>query len=189
MKINRPIILASKSPRRSQLLKACGFEFEVKTMDVEESYPADLKTSEVAAYLARKKAQGSKSLITDNEILITADTIVTLGETVYGKPKDYADACHILRQLSGQVHEVITGICLTSKDKEVVLSDTAKVYLKPLTDEEIDYYVKTYEPYDKAGAYAIQEWIGLTKIEKIEGSYFTIMGLPTHLIYEGLLAF
>ncbi len=188
MKFNRPIILASKSPRRSQLLREMGFEFEVKTMDIEESYPSSLKTEDIAAFLAEKKAKGSKSLITGNEVLITADTIVALGDIIFGKPQNYDHAFQMIRKLSGKKHQVITGVCIMTKSQNFVFSDIAHVYFDELTDAEIDYYITNYKPYDKAGSYAIQEWIGLTKIKKIEGSYFTIMGLPTHLVYKQLLS-
>jgi len=185
--LHKKIILASKSPRRKQLLEQAGFNnFEVRSMDCDESYPADLEVDKVAGYIARKKAEAAKGLIKEEEILLTSDTIVIQDEIIYGKPKDYDDAVRVLRILSGSMHRVITGVCLMTQEKERVFSSISKVYLAPLTEEEIAYYVSTYEPYDKAGSYAIQEWIGLCKIIKIEGTYTNIMGLPTDRIYEEL---
>ncbi len=183
---NKRLILASKSPRRSQLLSEAGFDFEIKTKEVEENYPSDMLAIDVASFLAKKKAAAFKNDLKDGEIILTADTIVVLGNTIFGKPKDYDDAFRILKQLSGQSHLVITGVCLLSTDQEKVFQGIAKVLFKNLSDEEIDFYIRTFEPYDKAGAYAIQEWIGLCKIEKIEGTYSTIMGLPVEMVYEEL---
>ena len=188
--MQRKLILASKSPRRSFLLKQAGFEFEINAVDIdEEAYPKDLPVEDVAAYLAQQKAQAAKHFITDNEIIIASDSVVILDNQIFGKPADYPDAVRILRALSGRMHRVITGVCLLSYDKEVVFSDVAKVYFDVLNDEEIEYYIRNYQPYDKAGAYAIQEWIGLCKITKIEGTYANIMGLPVHLVYEQLQHF
>ncbi len=187
--LNRKIILASKSPRRSFLLKQAGFDFEVRTKEVEEDYPADMPVDAVAPYLARKKALAALDLIVGDEIILASDCVVVFDNVIYGKPVDYADAVHILKTLSGKVHRVITGVCLLSKEKEVTLSDVSKVYMDDLSEEEIDFYVRHYQPFDKAGAYAIQEWIGLCKISKIEGSYANIMGLPVHLVYKALQTF
>lgn len=185
----RKIILASQSPRRSQLLEEAGFEFEVRTVPVVESYPVDLPVEDVAAYLARKKANESISLLKENEILLTADSIVILGDRIYGKPDDEEDAKKILRALSGNVHKVMTGVCLKDEEKEVSFSGVSKVFMSKLTDEEIDYYIETFKPFDKAGAYGIQEWIGLCKVNRIEGTYANIMGLPVNLVYRGLMNF
>lgn len=187
--IDRPIILASKSPRRKQLLEAAGFQFTIKTKSIAETYPADMPVTAVASYLAQLKAQAAKDFIQTNEILLTADSIVVLDNTIFGKPKDYADAFQTLQRLSGRTHQVITGVCLLSKEKEVIFSDTATVYFNKLTDAEIHYYITHYAPYDKAGAYAIQEWIGFTKVAKIDGTYSTIMGLPVNRVYEELMRF
>lgn len=188
--LNRKIILASKSPRRSQLLRQAGFTFEVKSLDVEETYPADLPVAEVAGYLARKKAHGGRHLVnTAEEVLLTADSVVILGDTIFEKPQDRADAVRILKALSGQMHEVITGVCLLSLEKERVFSGVSKVLFDDLSDEEIGYYIDHYQPFDKAGAYAIQEWIGLCKIKRIEGTYTNIMGLPMELVYRELAMF
>lgn len=187
--LERKIILASKSPRRSQLLKEAGFDFEVKTVPVVESYPVDLPVEDVATYLARKKANESIALIEDNEILLAADSIVILGDKIYGKPDDKDDAFRTLKQLSGRVHKVITGVCIKDAEKEVSFAGISKVFMAELSDEEIEFYIETFQPYDKAGSYAIQEWIGLCKINRIEGSYANIMGLPVHLVYRELMNF
>jgi len=183
---NHQLILASKSPRRKELLERAGIPFTIRTMDVEEVYPDDLPTAEVAEYLAVLKASAARSTLKDNEIILGADSIVILKDTIYGKPKDVADAKRILGELSGQIHEVITGVCLLSKEKQVSFSAISKVWMGKLSEAEIDYYIKTYAPFDKAGAYAIQEWIGLCKIQKIEGTYDNIMGLPVAGVYHHL---
>jgi septum formation protein len=187
--IQRKIILASQSPRRKQLLAEAGFEFEVKVSNVEETYPNDLNIRDVPEFLARKKAHASMQFIENEEIIVASDCVVILENKIYGKPTDREDAFYIIQQLSGKMHEVITGVCLLSKEKEVSFSGVAKVFFKTLTNEEIYFYIDKYQPYDKAGAYAIQEWIGLTKIAKIEGTYSNIMGLPMDLVYEELMRF
>ena len=148
-----------------------------------------METEKVAEYLAEKKAKASLEFLQNDEILLTADSIVVLKNEIFGKPKDYEDACRIIRKLSGNEHKVITGVCLLSKSKKVTFSGVSKVKFEPLSDEEIDFYVRNFEPYDKAGAYAIQEWIGLCKISKIEGTYSNIMGLPMELVYRHLAEF
>lgn len=185
---NRKIILASQSPRRSQLLGQAGFRFEVKTNEVEETYPESLAVEEVPAFLARKKAAAARHFITGGEILLAADSVVILDGEIFGKPRDYDDAFRIIRALSGNTHKVITGVCLMSAEKERVFSGVSKVHMLELSDREIDFYIKNYQPYDKAGAYAIQEWIGLCKIQRIEGTYSNIMGLPVDLVYKELMA-
>lgn len=188
--LNKKIILASKSPRRSHLLREAGFNFEIKTQDVEESYPDDLPADDVAPFLAEKKAMACTGFLTaDDEIVLTADSVVILDEKIYGKPADYEDGMRILRELSGRVHKVITGVCLLSTTKKKVFADVALVHFQPLSDEEIRYYLDHYAPFDKAGAYAIQEWIGLCKISKIEGTYSNIMGLPMERLYRELQQF
>ena len=186
MNITRPLILASKSPRRKQLLEQAGFDFTIQTKDTPEDYAPTLPPEQVPLFLAEKKAMACQSFLQDQEIIIASDTIVIQEGVIYEKPTDRADAVRILQQLSGKMHQVITGVCLLSKEKKKCFSGQAKVYLEELTAEEIDYYIDTYQPYDKAGAYAIQEWIGLCKILKIEGTYATIMGLPVHLVYQHL---
>lgn len=188
MNFNHHLILASNSPRRQQLLREAGFDFEVKTKDVDESYPAEMLPAEVAKFLAVKKAAAYRKDL-NNEIIITADTVVKLGDNILGKPSDYEDARRMLKALSGTSHEVITGVCIASSKNDIILEDTTLVYFKELTDYEIDFYITNYRPYDKAGAYGIQEWIGMTGIEKIEGSYFNVVGLPVHKVYNALLNF
>lgn len=188
--LNRKIILASQSPRRSQLLKESGFtNIVVKPTDADETIPSDYPTSKVAEYLAEKKANVAREWITDDEIVLASDTIVVLGDAIFNKPENVDDARRILRQLAGKMHKVITGVCLMSKTKKKVFSDVAKVYFDDMTDDEIDFYIHHYQPFDKAGAYAIQEWIGHCKIKKIEGSYSTIMGLPTFKVFKELSRF
>jgi septum formation protein len=181
------IILASKSPRRQQLLKETGLSYELRIKEVDESYPCHLKEEEIALFIAEKKANEFKKDMQENELLITADTIVCLDHEVLGKPIDVQDAISILSKLSGKMHKVITGVSLASKAKTKSFAITTKVYFKPLTIEEITSYVKHYQPFDKAGAYGIQEWIGYIGIEKIEGSYFNVMGLPVKEVYEEIM--
>lgn len=187
--LKKKLILASKSPRRSQLLKEAGIEFEIKTKEVEEDYPESLAVEEVAPYLARKKAIESIDLIAEDEILLAADSVVIINNKIYGKPKDKADAIATLQALSGNMHLVITGVCLLSKEKEKTFSSITKVYFEELSLEEIEFYIDQFQPFDKAGAYAIQEWIGLCKIQKIEGTFANVMGLPVSLIYKELTRF
>jgi len=187
--LERNIILASTSPRRSQLLKEAGFQFEVKTKDVEETYPPELPIDEVAGFLARKKATAAQDFIQNDEIIIAADSVVILDGVIYGKPRDYDDAFQMLRKLSGQLHRVITGVCLLSSSNEKVFSAESRVQIEAMSDAEIDFYVQKYKPYDKAGSYAVQEWIGLCKISRIEGTFTNIMGLPVDLVYRELMDF
>jgi len=183
------IILASRSPRRNMLLKGLDIPFEVKIKDVEEIYASHLKREEIALHLCNLKAAAFDDELEDNMLVIAADTIVWINNKVLNKPKDYADAVDILTQLSGNMHEVITGICLKTKSKTKSFYALTKVYFKNLSQEEITYYLDNYKPYDKAGAYGAQEWIGYVAIERIEGSYFNVMGLPTRLLYEELMKF
>ncbi len=187
--INRPIILASKSPRRQALLKEAGFQFEVRTRSIDEDFPADMAVSEVAEFIAQNKAEAVKDWIKGEEIIITADSIVILDNKIYGKPKDKAHAVEILKALSGSVHQVITGVCILSKEGRRSFSDVAHVHFEELTDAEIDFYIDEYQPFDKAGSYGVQEWIGFTKVKKIEGTFANIMGLPVHLVYKELIKF
>lgn len=185
----KKIILASQSPRRAELLRQAGFDFEVKVNSIDESFPKEMPVEEVAPFLARSKAHASKSFLQQNEIILAADSVVILGDTIFNKPMDFDDAVYILSQLSGQMHRVITGVCLLSMEKERVFSEVANVYFDELTQEEIRFYITEYQPFDKAGAYAIQEWIGLCKISKIEGTYSNIMGLPMQKVYQALQEF
>ena len=186
---NRNIILASKSPRRQQLLGGLDIEFEIRTKDVEEVYPSDMDQTKVPEYLSELKAAAFDNELTDNDILITSDTIVLLGDKILEKPKDTADAKRMIREMAGRTHTVITGVCIRSKAKSVVFSDHTQVTFCELSDEEIDYYVTKYEPFDKAGAYGVQEWIGYVAIDHLNGSYFTVMGLPLHKVYKVLKEF
>lgn len=184
------ILLVSKSPRRQHLLKEMGLNFEIAAgSDISEKYPSDLTCDEIPEYLARLKAQSFTRTINSNTIIITADTIVCLNNQVLGKPVDYNDAVRILTLLSGDKHKVLTGICLKSLEKETTFCAKSEVYFKNLSDSEIRYYIEKYKPYDKAGSYGIQEWIGYIGIERIEGSYFNVMGLPTHQLYNELSKF
>ncbi len=181
------LILASKSPRRSYLLEQAGIPFEIRTAEVEEIYPPTLAAEAVAPYLAELKATAAAHLLrSDEEVLLTADSVVILDEEIFGKPSDRDHAIATLRRLSGRMHVVITGCCLLSRDRKEVFHGRSEVYLNEMTDAEIEHYVDTYQPYDKAGAYAIQEWVGLAKIRKIVGTYPNIMGLPVDLVYEQL---
>jgi septum formation protein len=182
------IILASKSPRRQYLLKELGVDFEIIATDVQEEYPDNLSSDEIALYLAGKKAEAfDRSRIDEKTIIIAADTIVVLEGEILGKPGNYQEALTMLQKLSGKKHEVITGVCIMSKKKINTFHVTSSVYFKELCDEEIDYYINNFRPYDKAGGYGIQEWIGYIGISKIEGSFFNVMGLPVKEVYEELL--
>jgi len=184
---NYDIVLASGSPRRQQLLAGMDIRFRVQTKPVEEVFPPDLNPEETAAYLCRLKSQAfANKDLKHNTLLITADTVVALGSRVLGKPAGEKEAEAMLRELSGKKHEVITGVCLRLARKETVFTASTSVWFKPIAGEEISYYVGRYRPVDKAGAYGIQEWIGHAAIEKIEGSYFNVMGLPTHRLYREL---
>jgi len=184
------IILASNSPRRKELLAGIDVNFEVRVLkNIDESCPSNLPTKEIAEYISKKKAAAYRETMADDELVITADTIVVLGDEVMGKPYDDADARRMLRELSGRTHQVITGVTLTTRERQHSFSVETDVTFKELTDEEIDYYVRTYQPMDKAGAYGIQEWIGHIGVTALKGSYFNVMGLPIQRIYEALKAF
>lgn len=181
-----PILLGSKSPRRAQLLQALGLRYRLIKADIEEHYPEHLKGAEIAEYLAQLKAETLASQRQDEEILICSDTVVwNKGESLE-KASSREEALEMLRKLSGSQHEVITGVCCIAPEGKQVFSDSCKVFFREIDQEEMVYYVDKYQPFDKAGAYGIQEWIGLSFIEKIYGSYFTVMGLPTHLISQYL---
>jgi septum formation protein len=184
------IILASQSPRRKTLLEGLDISFEVIVRDgIEESYPDNLGMIEIPEYLACMKSDNYLDLLNDKTIVVTADTIVWLHNKVIGKPVDFDDAVAIVKELSGNMHEVVTGVCLRSSDKIRLFHGISKVWFRNLTDEEIAYYVQKYVPYDKAGAYGIQEWIGYAGIERIEGSFYNVMGLPVQTLYNELTAF
>ena len=184
------IILASNSPRRKELLAGIDVQFEVRVIqDIDESYPADLPTKDIAEYISHKKAAVYQQQMAPDELIITADTIVVSGNEVMGKPHDEADARRMLGELSGRTHQVITGVTLTTIQKQISFSVETDVTFKALSDSEIDYYVSHYKPFDKAGAYGIQEWIGHIGVTGLQGSYFNVMGLPVQRIYEALRQF
>jgi septum formation protein len=183
------IILASKSPRRQQLLSDLGLKFKVQSMDIPEEFPSGLGMTEVAIYLAELKAAVFLPQLKNNQLVITADTIVWLDGQVMNKPTDYADGFRMLKELSGKKHQVLTGVCLLSTEKKVSFYASTDVWFKQLSDEEIHYYLENFRPYDKAGAYGIQEWIGYVGIHRIEGCFFNVMGLPVQSLYEHLKAF
>ncbi len=183
------ITLASGSPRRRQLLEELGLDFEVVTREYSETFPENLKKNEIAEYLSREKANLWKNDIERNEIIITADTIVWCNGRVLGKPSGKDEALEMIRILSDNTHEVITGVTLLSQFKERTFSETTFVTFGPLTPEEITFYIDNFKPYDKAGAYGIQEWIGLAACTRIEGSYFNVVGLPVQMLYRELLDF
>ena len=183
------LILASRSPRRRELLIQLGLIFDVVVKDWREDYPSALKGEEIALYVARMKSDSFRNEIKDNEIVITADTIVWCNGRVLDKPVDKNDAVKIIREISGNTHQVITGVCLLSDNKQMSFSVTTEVTFEILSEEEIAYYVNNYKPYDKAGAYGIQEWIGIAACSRIEGSYFNVMGLPADRLYRELQKF
>ena len=179
----KSLILASNSPRRQQLLRELGFEFTIEVRPTSEVYPQTMPPIEVPAYLANQKAEEFRIDLAQKTILC-ADTIVVVDNEILNKPANATEARAMLKKLSGRAHQVITGVCIMNKQTTRTATDIANVYFKALTDSEIDYYVENYKPFDKAGAYGVQEWIGMIGIERIEGSYYTIMGLPVHLVYE-----
>ena len=184
------IILASNSPRRKELLAGLDLQFEVRVLkDIDESYPQDLPTLKIAEFISKKKAEAYIETMADDELVITADTVVILGDEVMGKPHDEADAKRMLGELSGQTHQVATGVTLSTKERQMSFTVVTDVTFKQLSANEIDYYVRTYHPMDKAGAYGIQEWIGYIGVTALKGSYFNVMGLPVQRIYEALKTF
>jgi septum formation protein len=183
---NRHLILASGSPRRKSFLQDLGLKFEIRIKEVVESYPISLKSEEISEYLAKLKAAPFLEELKDNDILITADTIVWLEGKALGKPKNKEEASEMLRSLSNKSHEVISSIALTTTQKQVILSDKTTVSFKELSALEINYYIQNFKPFDKAGAYGIQEWLGFIGIERIEGSYFNVVGFPVQKFYEAL---
>lgn len=187
---NKTIVLASKSPRRAQLLKDAGFIFRIQPIDVNEDFPEDMPLEEVASFLAEKKARATDTgQLMENEILLTADSVVIINQKILNKPIDAEEAKNMLLQLSNQSHKVFTGVCLQSKNKKRLFSNETTVHFGTLSEEEIDFYIQQSKPFDKAGSYGIQDWIGFCKIKKIEGEYANVMGLPVCAIYEALLTF
>ena len=184
------IILASNSPRRKELLAELGIDYEVRTLpDIDESYPAHLQGGDIPLYISKEKADAYKPMLQPGELIITADTIVWLNGEVLGKPHDREDAISMLHKLSGKTHEVFTGVTLTTTEKQHSFYAETKVSFAQLSDEEIVYYVDKYQPFDKAGSYGVQEWIGFIGVERIEGSYFNVMGLPVQRLYRELKNF
>ena len=183
------LILASSSPRRQQLLRDLGLHFTIKSIDVEEVYPKYLHGNEITGYLAELKANAFDDDLNDQDILITADTIVRFSGKILGKPKNETDAKNMLKELSGNQHEVITSICIKTLKTTKIINDTTIVYFEKLSSEEIDYYINNFKPFDKAGSYGIQEWIGYIGVKKIEGNYSTVMGFPVHKFYKEMMKF
>lgn len=179
---NHNIILGSESPRRIELLEGLDIDFTIQKITVEETFPEHLKGAEITDFLSCKKA--SVFDLKETDILLTSDTLVMVSDEVLGKPKDAEDAFEMLKKLSGKAHEVITSVTLTTSDSQKTVNHVTKVHFKELRDDEIRYYIENYKPFDKAGAYGIQEWIGFIGVERIEGSYFNVVGFPVHLVYQ-----
>ena len=188
MTLKRPIILASTSPRRQFLMKEAGYVFRIESPTHDEKFPHHMPAEMVPRYLAEEKAKAFLGKIT-NEIVITADTVVILGDRILNKPVDRADAIRMISQLAGKTHKVITAVCLLSSDKQDLFDDTTRVTFRKLNQQEIEYYIDSCQPYDKAGSYGAQDWLGMVGIEKITGSYFTVMGMPMHKVYTHLQDF
>ncbi len=185
----KKIILASKSPRRQQLLQGLELDFEIRTKDVDESFPDELKAQEIPLYLSKIKADAFLPELQENELLITADTVVWINDHVMNKPESREEAVAMISELSGREHSVYTGVSITSKEKQVSFYDHTLVTFSEMTEQEIAHYIDVYKPYDKAGAYGAQDWIGLTAIRSLKGSYFNVMGLPVDLVYLELKKF
>lgn len=184
------VIIGSASPRRHQLLKGINIPFSIRIIDnIDEKYPDTLPTSEIPEYLANLKASVYLKTLADNELLITADTMVLLGNQILGKPKDEKEAKEMLQKLSGHTNQVVTGVSITTKKKQISFSSTTDVTFVSLSEEDIDFYIKTYQPMDKAGSYGVQEWIGYIGVSTINGSYFNVMGLPIQQLYHQLSKF
>jgi septum formation protein len=181
-----PLYLASKSPRRQELLRAANIAFEFIDVDVKEDYPDDMFIEEIPEYLARKKAEAALLKVNADHLVLAADSVVIHENTVFGKPVDAAEAEKMLQMLAGNRHLVITGVFLGSKQRGMSFSDFTSVWIEPMTQEEIQYYIKANSPYDKAGSYGIQDWIGWSKVSRIEGSFANVMGLPVHRVYDAL---
>jgi septum formation protein len=190
MKLSKPLVLASNSPRRKEIMHNAGYEFTVKVIPTDESFSADMPVEEVPVFLARTKAECFRENLQD-EIILCADTVVIIDQenrtsNILNKPADHTEAKAMLRMLSGRVHRVITGVCVMTAEETIGFADTSYVHFKELTDWEIDYYIDRCKPFDKAGAYGVQDFIGMIGIPKIEGSFYTVMGLPIHRVYEAL---
>ena len=187
--IKKKIVLGSQSPRRSYLLEQMGLEFEIRTQDAEEIFPEAMHPEDVPAYLSRLKAKELESTIQEEEVLITADTVVIIDDKVVGKPTDAAHAFEMVKNLSNKVHKVVTGVTITDKKESISFSETTYVVFRRIADGDIKHYLHEYKPFDKAGAYGIQEWIGIIGIDKIDGCYYNVMGLPTSRLYLELNKF
>ncbi len=185
LQLSKSLLLASNSPRRQQLLRDAGFEFTVKVKDTNEDFPKTMPVDEVPAFLARKKAEAFREEL-GNQIILTADTIVVIDKDILNKPKDASEAREMLRKLSGRQHQVITGVCVMTAESTESFIDIAEVFFRELSDWEIDYYIENCRPFDKAGSYGVQDFIGMVGIPRMEGSYFTVMGLPVHKVYQAL---
>lgn len=184
------VLLASNSPRREELLRGIDIDFEIKVLpDIDESYPSELPVEEVAEFVAQKKAKSYITCLNDRELLITADTVVVLDNVIYGKPTNKQEGKEMLHALSGKTHRVISGVCLSSSKKQTSFSVSSDVEFSVLSNEEIDYYIDHYSPFDKAGSYGIQEWIGYIGVKHLSGSYFNIMGLPIQRLYREIISF
>ena len=183
------LVLASQSPRRRELLKGLDLEFTTCSVDADESFPAELKGADAVQYICKAKADAYRPQLNDNTIAITADTVVILDDKIIGKPKSHEEAFSMIRSLAGRVHEVITAVCIFSKEKCEEFYASTEVHFSEIADEEIEYYINKYKPFDKAGSYGVQEWIGYIGIEKIVGSYFNVMGLPVKRLYDELKTF
>ena len=184
------IVLASKSPRRQELLKGIGVDFTILTKEVDESFPSRLQLIDVAPFLSLKKAKAFEDAeLPENYMVITADTVVIVENEILGKPKDRDDAVRMMKLLSGKVHKVVTGVTVHTKEKTKTFSVTSKVTFETLDNQEVDYYIDNFKPYDKAGAYGVQEWIGYIGVSNVEGSYYNVMGLPTQKLYKVLKEF
>ncbi|MEX0967309.1 MAG: Maf family protein [Bacteroidia bacterium] len=184
--LNVKILLASRSPRRKEILEKAGFRFRCVPAGIDETHPAEMPAKAIPEYLAKQKAEALTNQVQPGEVILAADTIVILDNEILEKPADAAEAMQMLRKLSGKMHTVITGVCLKTQQQTITFSDLSEVYFKHLEKEEIDWYVNQYKPFDKAGAYGVQEFIGMIGIEKMVGSYFNVMGLPVHKVYAAL---
>lgn len=185
----KKILLASKSPRRQELIKGLELPYEVKIYEVDETFPEDLKAAQIPLYLAKKKSTGYPEKIAENELLITADTIVWVNNHVLNKPANEQEAYSMLREICGTTHLVFTGVCLRNNEKQFSFYDCSEVSIKPLSDDEIWHYIKHYKPFDKAGSYGIQDWFGYVAVEKINGCFYNVMGLPVSKLYDALKQF
>jgi septum formation protein len=183
------IILGSASPRRQELLKSLGFEYTCKPINADEKWPIELQAHEIPVFLSKLKANAFPEKLEKNDLLITSDTVVWCKGKVFNKPADFEEGKSMLAALSGNMHEVFTAVTLKSSEKQITFYDVTKVYFKNLSKEEIEYYLVNYKPYDKAGGYGVQDWIGYIAIDRIEGSFYNVMGLPVQLLYENLIKF